>query len=144
MCWLLVQKSESMADDGITCAREPADLVAAELTRVCRPGGMIALHISNRYLELSPLITAIGNKTRLETMMMEDGASPEENESGKTSSRWMVLSADKSVLNTLHKRAVDWGDPFVDGPLPRAWTDDYSNLLSTMKAGGAGLFKASD
>ncbi len=108
------------------------------------PGGMIALHISNRYLELSPLITAIANKTGLQAMMMEDGASQAEIDAGKSQSRWMVLSSDKGVLATLRKRVVDWGDPYLDGPLPRPWTDDYSNLLSTMKAGGAGLFKPSE
>ena len=102
--------------------------------RKLRPGGTLAFHISNRYLELGPTIAATAATLGLETWEQLDGATSEEETQGKTQSHWLLLSRDPSVLNAFGRRASDWSPVEIGGARP--WTDDQSDILSTLKSDG--------
>ena len=91
--------------------------------------GIVAFHISNRMLNLEPVIARIAQAEGVEAFALE--ASPTETQSrlGMRASIWMVLARDKQHVS----RLVGWrpATPQADTPL---WTDDYSNILSAWSA----------
>ena len=92
---------------------------------------MLAFHISNRHLDLSPVLGSVARSYGLAALIMRDGeASPEESRSGKDASVWVVLARRPEDLKplTVDKRWEALGAP--DGF--RVWTDDFSNIFSVL------------
>ena len=106
--------------------------------RKLAPGGMIAFHISSRYLELAPLLGNLAQDANLVCLMEDDSAVTQSREDeGKAASLWVVMArsqADLSGLIADKGSAARWrSNPAQPGA--RVWTDDYSNLLSVIKWG---------
>ena len=94
------------------------------------PHGLVAVHISNRYLDLEPVLAANARALHFAAMVDVETASPGEKAEGKTESHWIVLGRSASDLDP--HRTPDWGDlEFREGVRP--WTDDYSNLWQIVK-----------
>ena len=92
-------------------------------------GGMLALHISNRYLDLSPVLGSVARSYGLAALVMRDGnVSPEEARGGKDVSVWVVMARRPENLKplTVDKRWETLGAPDNF----RVWTDDFSNIFS--------------
>jgi len=62
----------------------------------------------------------------------EDGPSTDEKALGKTASSWMVIARKRSDLAPLVSKINYWSDA-TPSPAIRAWTDDYSNVLSVFE-----------
>jgi len=79
---------------------------------------VIAVHISNRAVDLAPVLRALGTKYRLSFDHM----------GGLDGIDWVLLSRNQKILEdpVLYK-------PFHWNDSPVLWTDDYSNLLSVLK-----------
>jgi spermidine synthase len=92
------------------------------------PGGLLALHISNRNLLLEPIVQAGAKAQHMEALTRYDPGrqSPE---GLHLASLWMVLAPEPKDLNELENKQ-DWQAAY-DRQL-RAWTDDYSNLLDAL------------
>jgi SAM-dependent methyltransferase len=95
------------------------------------PGGLLALHISNRYLDLAPVVANLAEDARLGGRLIGDDESEEGG--GANRSTWVVLAPTAFALGNL----VDnerWSAEGLD-PDPRVgvWTDDFHNLLSVLK-----------
>jgi len=94
--------------------------------------GLIALHISNRRLDLKPVVANLANDAHMVCFNRDDLAiSPTETAQGKEASQWVVLARAKGDLGVLPSDQR-WH------PLPvRAsfglWTDDFSNIISLLK-----------
>lgn len=100
--------------------------------RKLAPGGLLAFHISNLYLQLGPTLGALAHDSGLECRLMEDnGATPAETAAGKLASRWVVMARSRADLGALAT------DPrWVPANVPsgtQVWTDDFSNLLRVIK-----------
>lgn len=95
------------------------------------PGGIIAYHISNRYLDLSLVVGALARDLGLAAYIQTDGASKEEEAKGKKSSIWMVVARSKADLDPL-LQSHNWDDVELT-PSNKAWTDDFSNVLGVLK-----------
>ncbi|MFL5538014.1 MAG: spermidine synthase [Longimicrobiaceae bacterium] len=88
------------------------------------PGGIVALHLSNRYLELEPVVAALARERGLKARV------------GTTTLAGFFLSA--STWAAVARSDEDFGPIAADSrwlpakPSPNvpAWTDDYSSLLS--------------
>ncbi|MFQ3586736.1 MAG: fused MFS/spermidine synthase [Fimbriimonadaceae bacterium] len=96
-----------------------------------RPGGMIAVHISNRFLELNDPIAYAARDLGLAGLSQTDVyISSQEMLEGKNGSTWVVLAREPDTLQIL-KRTNRWDalEPFFPG---RAWTDDFSNILQAL------------
>lgn len=93
--------------------------------RHLKPDGVLAFHLSNRTLDLAPVLAGMMREFRLEC------ADVNFNQTGMQSSRWVLLSRDRAALKTptLEKQAL-YGPPSDRIEL---WTDDYSNLLRLVK-----------
>jgi hypothetical protein len=100
--------------------------------RKLAPGGVLAFHISNLYLDLAPTLGAQAHDAGLMCLMADDtGVSQAQIDAGKFPSIWLVMARSKADLGAL---ATDprWM-PVKTPPGTQVWTDDYSNLLRTIK-----------
>lgn len=130
----------------------PTHLLTAEAIEMyakkLAPGGVLAMHISNRYLELAPVVALTARSAGLETFSNMDAENSEEKADGKTQSHWLLLTKDRSVLQKLSngntvghpelnlgkvRPGIDWNE--IDIPESvKPWTDDYVDVLSAFKA----------
>jgi hypothetical protein len=97
--------------------------------RHLKPHGLLAFHISNRYLDFEPILSAACRELGLLGQSQEDGATDEERLLGKTQSKWVVVARTAPDFKQLPK---DWGND-LEPTRKRAWTDDYSNVLGAFK-----------
>jgi len=95
--------------------------------------GFLVFHISNRYLNLEPILARIAKDLGMLAYSREDAPTPAEEELGKTPSHWMVLSRTKEDVARLIDRSM-WRESEAEDKTP-LWTDDYSNILSAFERG---------
>lgn len=93
--------------------------------RKLRPGGLLAFHISNNYLDLEPVLAQVASSLGLKAMFDED---EDTSEPGKEASTWVAMSPYPDAL----KAAAGWND-LLATPGGRVWTDDYSNIVGAFK-----------
>ena len=91
------------------------------------------LHVSNRFIDLEPLVGEAAKATGWMVALQDDGPTPEEEKLGKTQSRWMMLARDKATLVRLG--GLYWSDTDVR-VAATPWTDDRSDLLTHLKGEG--------
>ncbi|MGB7759306.1 MAG: fused MFS/spermidine synthase [Bryobacteraceae bacterium] len=104
-------------------AREAMDLYFRHL----RPDGILAVHISNRHLDLKPVIEgearAAGRRARLVDTEDDDGA-------GVFAATWVLVTAPP---NDFDNEIRANSNPVFHARNVRLWTDDYSNLFQILK-----------
>lgn len=108
--------------------REALELYARKLA----PEGVMVFHVSNRYLNLPPMLArlAASLEPSWQCRLDEDWATDKERDQGKLPSQWVLV----------YRRPDDLGDAAADlrwqplsaseGPV---WTDDFSNLLTVWR-----------
>lgn len=117
----------------------PVHLVTREAIQMYKsklaPGGIIAFHTSNRYLDLPPVIARAGNSLNMRSIYLSmDIVSPEEEKKGWSVSRWMLMARNESNFGSLGKDII-W--QHMDHPKPGPiWTDDFSNVLTAFALNG--------
>lgn len=109
----------------------PAHLITREAIRLYRSkladGGVLAFNLSNRYLDLDPLMGRQAADAGLTCRIAYDlDVTAREFQTGKQPSIWAVMAVDERDLGPL---AADprWRKPRTI-PGARPWTDDYSDL----------------
>jgi spermidine synthase len=122
--------------DAFSSDAVPVHLLTSESLKMyfskLRPGGTLLFHISNRYLDLQPVLAGLAKALRLECRFYDDlELSETEREAGKDFSQWAVLAApDSRVWKELANPR--WRRYSLTGREP-IWTDDYSSLLPLFK-----------
>jgi len=109
--------------------REAAQMYLRKL----KPNGLLAYHISNRYLYLERVIMALGLDLKLQAMGGLDGALPDEKALGKRDSSWAILAPKGTDLSPL-KKSMTW-QKMDEIPIEHVWTDDFSNVLTVLHLG---------
>jgi len=96
--------------------------------RHLRPDGILAVHVSNQFLDLPPVVRQEADAAGLRSVLVSSG---EDEEIGVYSSDWVLVTRNNDFL-TLQKVA---GPRKQIDPLPglRLWTDDYNSLLPLLK-----------
>jgi len=121
-----------MVLDAFSSDAIPVHLVTREAFELylkkLKPGGLIAFHISNRYLNLNPIIANIADSLGLKSLAFDDSyVNAKEEEEGKTQSRWMLIAREESDFDGIETKG---GWSLVErNPDYPVWTDDYSNIL---------------
>ncbi|MET0825946.1 MAG: fused MFS/spermidine synthase, partial [Acidimicrobiales bacterium] len=123
-----------MVLDAFSSDAIPVHLLTAqavqEYLRHLGADGVLAIHISNRYFDLAPVVGRLAETFGLASVGRLDVPSPEQVDAGHWSSTWVVLAPRAAALAGL---TGDHGW----GPLPpaegRLWTDDYSDLLGSFR-----------
>jgi hypothetical protein len=97
------------------------------------PQGLLLLHISNKHLDLEPLIAVTGHQLGLSVLSQIDRVSKAEAAMGLGSSHWVVLA--RSADDLLPLAASGPWKKARENPGLRPWTDDHSDLISILKTG---------
>ena len=125
------QEFDVLAIDAFTSDAIPVHLVTAEALAVyqrhMKPGGVIAFHVTNRYVDLIPVVEALAHAQGLHVIHIADEAEA----STASRSDWLLLSDSRERLDqpelaefaTEIKPRRDW----------RLWTDDFNNLVQVLK-----------
>jgi SAM-dependent methyltransferase len=138
---LLQQEGERRFDvlvvDAFSGDAIPVHLLTREAVALYRkrlkPGGVIALHVSNSHLNLKPVVGRIAEELGLQLAFLPDAGI--EGDMGTSVSDWILLAEDRQVLDLpLIQEATA---PLAKRAGARTWTDDYSNILSVMSFGRA-------
>lgn len=103
--------------------REAARLYASAL----RPRGAVVLNITNRHLDLSPVVRAMGQAASFGGVRFHDRSGGSE----ASPSHWYILTADESYLSDL--AALPGAVLDAAGAAGIEWTDGYSNLLRVLR-----------
>ena len=128
------QAFDVLAVDAFSSDAIPVHLITREALgaylRHLRPGGIVAFHVSNRFLELVPVVARLAKENGAHAVLVDDN--PDEDDAMRSTSDWVLVSRDAAALR--HKEIVDAGAvPAEDRPEWRTWTDDYSNLVQILK-----------
>ena len=91
------------------------------------PGGVLLFHISNPHLELAPALGAHARDLGLAALEWVDVRGDADLERGIFGSHWVLIA--RAVEDLAYIPAAGWR-PLVKPPVTRAWTDDFSDLLS--------------
>jgi hypothetical protein len=108
--------------------REAIDLYVRKLA----PHGVLAFHISNRYVNLRRVLARLARDANLVAYVREDrNVTPLDLYEGKLPSVWVMMARQAGDLGRLSMDRRWLRFPAdVSGP---AWTDNYSNVLETLK-----------
>ena len=96
--------------------------------RHLQPQGVIAVHISNRHLDLKPVVGEIAKHLQIPAVLV---ASSDEDFADGASADWVLLTRNQDFLS---QKAIESVAEDVVGtytPIPR-WTDQYSNLFQIL------------
>ncbi len=90
------------------------------------PRGLLLVHISNRYIELEPVLAAQAAKRGLTAALRDDN--PPDN-GQLTASSWVLMTRDPAQLAALRRLAPALAWTQLMPPAPRAWSDDHASIL---------------
>jgi hypothetical protein len=117
--------------DAFTSDAIPQHLLTQEAMQIylshLTPDGVIAFHISNRYLTLAPILERITSKLDLHGLTrIDEVSSTTQAKTATTTSQWVAIAQNQARLQPLSTK--QWQ------PLPPGhtlWTDDLNSIIST-------------
>ena len=92
------------------------------------PGGVLLVHISNRYIELEPILSAIARKRGLAAAVRDDLPAGTGTDLF-TASTWVALTRERATLDRLGASAPAFKWQPLAHPAPRVWSDDHASIL---------------
>jgi spermidine synthase len=104
--------------------REALQLYLAKLA----PSGVLAVHLSNRYLRLDPVLGTLAADAGLVARFRRAVPTAKEASQAKSPSLWAVVARREEDFGKLGED-VRWRKLAAD-PKVGVWTDDYSNIFS--------------
>jgi hypothetical protein len=129
------QQFDVLAVDAFSSDAIPVHLITREALGVylrhVRDDGIVAFHVSNRFLDLVPVVARLAREHGVHALVVTDDPD-DEDETGRSKTDWVLIARDPAVLK--RKAIVEAGAaPAQDRPEWRTWTDDYSNLIQILK-----------
>ena len=124
------QQYDILAVDAFSSDAIPLHLLTREAMhaygRALKPDGLMLIHISNRYVNLRPVIAAHALENGWIALMRDDPRDPDR---GISASYWVAIASDavpmaKLLQSSPQTNWIELGDP--RGP---AWTDDFASIL---------------
>jgi SAM-dependent methyltransferase len=124
------QNFDILAVDAFSSDSIPVHLLTNEAFKLywkhVKPTGILAIHISNRYLDLGPVVEqeakALGKPDILIT-------NEDQNAEDVSVSDWVLVTSNQTALDHLSQ----FSSAIEKKPKLRMWTDDYSNLWQILK-----------
>ena len=111
----------------------PVHLLTSEafalFARHLRKGGLLSLHVSNRFLDLEPVVAAAAEQLGRVAYVVNDEGDPDHDQ---YQTRWTLVVESKAQLAALGLKTPS----VLRLRTPRAfrpWTDDASNLMTLLK-----------
>ncbi len=124
------QQFDVLAVDAFSGDAIPVHLITLEAldiyARHMKPNGVIAFHVSNRYLNLKPVVAKLAETRGFHVAWVHDA-----DRHGATISEWILLTKDASFL--AQPKIADKATPMPPQRSRRVWTDDFNNLLQVLQ-----------
>ena len=125
------QQFDILAIDAFSSDAIPVHLLTSECGDIyrqqLRPGGILAVHISNRFLDLNPVSLGLAEHLGWNAYQIENSA---DDLAGVFSSTWILLTSDKELgTDPAFLKSVT---PWKDNEKVLHWTDDYSGLWQVL------------
>lgn len=98
------------------------------LQRLKQPDGILAIHVSNRFLDLRRVVFRAAEEFAIPCVWIQS----EPSDANTSNSDWMLLSHDSGFLNSTEVQESR-GIERPRTTRARLWTDDYSNLFQVLK-----------
>ena len=125
------QGFDVLAIDAFSGDAIPLHLLTVEAMAIyCRnlaPGGVLAFHISNQYVDLEPELAALANATGMQARRVTSMAVEPR---GEFQANWILLTDDRTLFA---KPELMPAVPLKALKGVRAWTDDASSLLRLVR-----------
>jgi len=115
---------DAFSDDAIPVHLLTREAFQVYFTRL-RPGSTLAVHITNSYLDLDPVVETLARALRKGVVHIRSTGDPREH---TFSAVWDIVSGRSATIETLRKYA----GPAQPRPGP-LWTDEYSNLFQVWR-----------
>jgi len=127
------QRFDVLVIDAFSSDSIPVHLITREAIEVylkhMQPDGIIAFHVTNRYLDLSPVVQKIADAAGMRAVLISHD--PDEKDERYSRTDWMLLTRDASFVQA---DAVKKAASPVEVPAGlTVWTDDFNNLLKILK-----------
>jgi len=126
------QRFQVLALDAFSSDSIPAHLLTVEAGREymrhLSEDGILAIHISNRYLDLEPVVRGLADALDLAVVLIDNDRTSDM----VWSSTWMLLARDEATLAAPEIQSAASKGATPTGPV-LLWTDTYSNLLDVFK-----------
>jgi hypothetical protein len=110
----------------------PIHLLTTQAMAVYRrhlaPGGILAFHVSNQYLDLTPEIAVLAAASGMESRVVD---TPRQEARGEYRATWVLVTNNTAFLAQPQVAAFAREIPAKPGL--RTWTDDYSSLLPLLQ-----------
>ncbi|MBK7469867.1 MAG: fused MFS/spermidine synthase [Betaproteobacteria bacterium] len=128
------QSYDVLAVDAFSGDAIPAHLITREAVQLFRrhlaEGGILAYHVSNRYLDLAPVLGTIAKAVKMTALHIDDYKGIGDENPIKSPSTWVLLAEKPETLAPIQQ----WGKEPVEKPEWRMWTDDYHNLFQVLRS----------
>ena len=126
------QRYDVLAIDAFSSDSIPVHLMTRQAMEVylkhLQPDGVIAFHVTNRFLRLAPVVRRIADDMGLQVTLVTDEAD-DATDFAKTD--WVLVSRSAAVL--AHPRITQAVDPIEEIPGLQVWTDSFNNLFTILK-----------
>jgi spermidine synthase len=126
------QGFDLLAVDAFSSDAIPVHLLTAEAFalyfRHLKPGGVLAVHISNRYLDLKPVLKAAAENFGKDAWLVDDDSDPDRGTYGTT---WVLVADSSELLGREPLKGA--AAPLEADREVGLWTDDYSDLYRILK-----------
>ncbi|WP_127996876.1 spermidine synthase [Piscinibacter defluvii] len=125
------QRFDVLAVDAFSGDAVPMHLITTQALalyeRHLAPGGLVAFHVTNRFLNLPPVVQRVAEARGLHALYVHDEA--EGSDLRRTD--WVLVARESATLQRTRLR--DAGSPFPELPGLAAWTDDFNNLFGVLR-----------
>jgi hypothetical protein len=100
-------------------------------TKHIKADGVIVFHVSNRYLNLPPVLNQLVSNSPYHAILVRN-EEPDPNPFDlSSSSEWIIISKNNAFLNS--KEFLNSKQEIEPIPSLRLWTDNFSNLFQILK-----------
>ena len=100
----------------------------ARYTAALAPDGVLAVHVSNQYLDLRPVVRGLARELGKPALEID---TDDDFELGLQRTTWMLVSGNQPFMADVAKNA----EPASPGAPAVVWTDAFSSLFAVLKRG---------
>jgi hypothetical protein len=127
------QQLDVLVVDAFSSDAIPVHLMTREALALYRkhikPDGVIAFHVTNRYLDLAPVVKQLADDAGMQSVLIADDPLPQRYWLGSTD--YVLVTSNGDFVNDERVRRLATPVDVPEGR--RVWTDDYNNLFSVLK-----------
>jgi len=129
------QRYDVIAIDAFSGDAIPVHLITTEALALYRrhltPTGIVAFHVSNRFLDLAPVVEQLAQRAGMKTAFISSEENPKQN---VYNADWVLVTTNDAFLSL--PVVADAREDITIPKRLRLWTDDYNSLLPILRMRG--------